>query len=254
MEMKKVLVVGCNGRMGKLVCEAITKSDDFEVLAGYDVEDLGLHPFHIFTSSAELHSTKLDFDLIIDFSAPESTMKVAHYAFFARTPIVIATTGFTAEQEFSIEMWSEIIPVFKSANMSYGVNAVNQLLKLATKLLGDDYEIAISEFHHSGKKDAPSGTAKMFFNTINEARDNTLTSSYGSTGKKQQNEVWIASQRAGAFPGEHTVTFAGQNDFIRIEHFAHTPAMFAEGALQAARYLLEQNKPGLYTMDDMFKQ
>lgn len=131
--------------------------------------------------------------------------------------MVIATTGFSAEEEEVINESSAVTPIFKSANMSRGVNGVIQLLKLATKLF-PNYEYGIGEFHHSGKKDAPSGTAKMFFNAINEAHGNDLTQTCCSTRMKEPSEVWIASQRGGAFPGEHTVTFAGTDDFIRIEH------------------------------------
>lgn len=257
MEKKKVLVVGCNGRMGQLVCEAIAKSEDFEVTGGYDVEYIQeMYKFPVFVSTEEMESWQdvFDFDVIIDFSRPESTLKILDFAVLHKISCVIATTGFSDEQEKTIRLASKYIPIFKSDNMSYGVNVVVQLLKLATKLLSN-YDIGISEFHHAGKADAPSGTAKkLFFKTINEAHGNDLVYSYGSTGKKQPDELWVASQRGGDFSGEHVVTFAGTNDFIRIVHFAHNAKMFADGALEAARYLLEFcGCAGYYTMDDLFE-
>lgn len=252
MEKSKVLVVGCNGRMGKLVCEAISNSKDFAVSAGYDVEEHD-GDFPIFTSVEKLEKYCFNgrYDLIIDFSRPAATMDVLeNFAVKNHVPMVIATTGFSADEEDRIDTASQYVPIFKSSNMSYGVNAMLQLLKIATMLF-PDYDYGISEFHHGGKKDAPSGTAKMFFEAINDAHGSNLTSVYGSTDKKNPNEVWIASQRGGAFPGEHVVTFAGANDFIRIEHFAHNPSIFAEGALDAARYLLKQKIHSLYNMEDM---
>lgn len=257
MEKKKVLVVGCNGRLGQLVCKAIAESKDFEVAGGYDVEYIKeLYKFPVLVSTEEMESwlDVLDFNVIIDFSRTEATMKVLEFAKEHSLAMVIATTGFSDEEEKKIRNAAKYIPIFKSDNMSYGVNVVVQLLKLATKLL-DSYDIAISEFHHAGKADAPSGTAKrLFFNTINEAHGNDLEYSYGSTGKKKHDELWVASQRGGNFSGEHVITFAGANDFIRIVHFAHNAKMFADGALNAARYLLEYcGCAGYYTMDNMFK-
>lgn len=250
MEKKKrnVFVVGCNGRMGQIVCKLIQSSDDLAVTHGCDkntVSQLGIN--------VDNHPTSLPCptDVIIDFSNPSATMEILPLAVDRHVPMVIATTDFSKEQEESIcEYYASYIPIFKSANMSYGVNAVNELLKLAAKLFYD-YDPEICEFHHRNKKDSPSGTANMFFNTINEAQDGIRVSKYGRTGKRETDEIGIASLRGGAFPGEHVVTFAGENDFIRIEHFAYNPSIFADGALQAARYIMEQSIPGIYTMKDM---
>lgn len=257
MKKKQLVAVGCKGRMGQLVCEAIAKSEDFEVIAGYDVGYKGgTYSFPTFSSISELENWEAvpSIDAFIDFSRPEATMKILDFAKKHAIPMIIATTGFSDEEEAIIRNASKHIPIFKSDNMSYGVNVVVQLLKLATKLLSN-YDVGISEFHHAGKADAPSGTAKkLFFKTINEAHGNDLVYSYGSTGKKQPDELWVASQRGGDFSGEHVVTFAGTNDFIRIVHFAHNAKMFADGALEAARYLLEFcGCAGYYTMDDLFE-
>lgn len=256
MEKKKVLVVGCNGRMGQLVCKAIAESEDFVVVAGYDVEyKKGLYDFPIFTSTSELAELEVadDIDAVIDFSRPAATMAVLDFAIKYHIPTLIATTGFSDEEEEKIRNASSCIAIFKSSNMAYSVNAVAQLFRIAVKLL-PDYSYGISEIHHENKADAPSGTAKLFFDVINEAHGSDLVAKYGKSGKKEPNEVWIASQRIDGFPGEHSVILGGSNDFIKIEHFAHNPAIFATGALEAARYLLDFcGLTGYYTMNAMFK-
>lgn len=256
MEKSNVLVVGCNGQMGQLVCKAIAKSQDFVVIGGYDaVYELGRYDFPTYASIDELENWKAvaDVDLIIDFSRPEATMKILDFAVEHDIPMVIATTGFSDEQEEKIRIVSNTISIFKSSNMAFAVNVMVQLLRRLTKLL-PSYSCGISEIHHENKADAPSGTAKMFFDAINDAHGNDLVAKYGESGKKQPNEVWIASQRIDGFPGEHTVTFGSHNDFIKIEHFAYNRSIFAEGALEAARYLLDACAlTGYYTMDDLFE-
>lgn len=259
MEKKKVLVVGSSGRMGSLVIHAIEKSSDFAYWGGYCLpNETTDFTKPIITSYADFPYITRQFgtpDIIIDFSKPPATIEVLKYASeysCNKIPMVIATTNFSKEQQEIIDSVATKIPIFQSSNMSYSVNVVIKLLEVATSLLGDNYEIGIHETHHSGKVDAPSGTATMFFNAINKASGDNLIAVYGSSGKKQDDEVWISSQRCGNFPGEHIVTFAGKNDFIRIEHFATNPSMFAEGALDAARFLLKQTEPRIYTMADMF--
>lgn len=252
MEKKKVLVVGSNGTMGQILCEKIAASNDFKVVAGYDVEYKdGLYDFPTFCSVADLERWEVSnhTDVIFDFSRPEATMEVLRFAEKYGIPMVIATTNFSDEQEEKIRTAANHIWIFKSSNMACAVNVVVQLLKTVAKLL-PNYSCGISEIHHEAKADAPSGTAKMFFDAINDVHGN-LVPKYGKSGKKEPNEVWIASQRIDGFPGEHTVTFGGPNDFIKIEHFAYNRSIFAEGALEAARFLLQQPFATLYSTEDM---
>lgn len=144
MRNTHILLVGCNGRMGKLVADLIAKSENFVVAAGYDMEDKKIHPFPVYSSTEELvKRIEPYFDLIIDFSKPGATMTILPFAKEHNIPMVIATTGFTDEQERQISnCYSEFIPIFMSSNMSYGVNAVKELLVVATKLLDAyDYDI-----------------------------------------------------------------------------------------------------------------
>ncbi|MBO5478914.1 MAG: 4-hydroxy-tetrahydrodipicolinate reductase [Clostridia bacterium] len=250
MEKKNVFVVGCNGRMGKLVCDLIQKSKELTVAYGFDMNTDSESGINVYCHP--ITSLPCPTDVIIDFSRPDATMEILPLAVDRMVPMVIATTGFTDLQEESIKDYAKLIPIFKASNMSYGVNAVKELLKLAAQLFYD-YDIEINEFHHRNKADAPSGTANMFFDTINASRNDAFVSVYGRTEKRTEREIGISSNRGGAFPGEHTVTFAGSNDFIRIQHFAHNPSIFAEGALNAALYIMEQTVPRIYTMDDYFK-
>lgn len=243
---KHVFLVGC-GRMGELVKEAIDKSPDFLATHGYDTATVSCGGLSIYSDTSLLFPCPTD--IIIDFSKPEATMTILPLAAEKHIPIVICTTGFTEEQLSRIKYFSDETPIFLSSNMSWGVNVVGNILKeLAVKL--SNYQIEISEIHHANKADSPSGTAKLFFNIINEARGNQLTPVYGREGVRKDDEIGIASLRLGSYPGTHTVKFADLYECITIQHDAFTPAVFASGALDAARFLLEQG-PGLYSMDDM---
>lgn len=250
MEKKNVFLVGANGRMGKITSELISNSVDFDVPYVYDqVVSKSNSGCNIYNSSVQ--AVPKGTDVIIDFSKPNATMTVLPWAVEAKVPMVIAPTGYTPEQNEAIAEASKIIPIFKSSNMSYGVNAMIEIVKLAAKLFYS-YDSEILDFHHSGKVDSPSGTANMLAEAIKEVQDGMETI-YGRTGKRQSNEIGIAAQRGGGIPGEHVITFAGPNDFVRLQHFALKPEMFAEGALDAARFILKQTEPRLYTMKDLLR-
>lgn len=257
MEKKKILVVGCNGWVGQSVCKTIAESKDFEVAGGYDVEYKSELPydFPIYTSVEELECfLHLNhFDVIIDFSRPEATMEVLEFAEKHSLAMVIATTGFSDEEEKKIRNAAKYIPIFKSDNMSYGIYVARQLVKLMAKLIPYCDDFSIDESHQSTKKDAPSGTAKnIFFNDINEAYGNKLVPNYGGTEQKQPNEVWMSSRRIKDADGEHTITFGLSGESISVHTITHNSSVYALGALEAARYLLEFcGCAGYYTMDDM---
>lgn len=252
---KNVFVVGCNGTMGQTVRSLIAKSDDMATTAGFDqlqggvvasycAEDLSVCADTIFNGR----------DVIIDFSRPEATMKILPYAVDYRIPMVIATTGFDADQLAKIEELAQYIPIFMSSNMGLGTKAFIQIVKYAVGVLPGSYKISIREMHHTGKADAPSGTAKMLFDAVNEAREGTLVYRFDSNGKRGENEVWVCSERNENFCGDHTVTIAGINEYFSFTHSVRDRAIFAEGALNAARYLMQQTEPRIYTMDDLFNE
>lgn len=257
MERKNVFVVGCNGKMGRIVCKLIKASSDLAPRAGLDSdlqgEDVTSNTWCLYCTcvSADcLNGT----DVIIDFSHPDATMSILPFAIKLRIPMVIATTGFDSEQEQRIEEAAAVIPIFKSANMGLCTKRFIEVVKYAARVFLAPYEISIHEIHHSAKKDAPSGTAKMLFDAVNEGRDGTLVYHFDSNDKKGANEVWVSSERVGSFRGEHIVTMAGANDVLQLRHSIADRTVFAEGALEAARYIMQQTEPRIYTMDDLFNE
>ena len=167
-----------------------------------------------------------------------------------KIPVVIATTGLNEDQEKAVIDASKIIPIFKSANMSFEVALVKNLLKsLASKL--EDSDIEILETHHNRKADAPSGTAKLFAEAINSGLDEPRNVVYGREGKREKNEIGIAALRGANIVGEHSVKFFSDYETLEITHTAHSRELFASGALKAASFIVNQ-KPGIYNMDDLF--
>ena len=253
MAKKKVLVCGCNGHMGQIVCRLIGESSDFEVLCGYDKKlnyqgnSFPISPIldYIFDSDSPTP------DIIIDFSSPAATMECLEYAQAYKIPIVIATTGFSDEQEEEILKIAQTIPVFKSSNMELDITLLKNTVQILAPHL-TDCDIEILEAHHNRKKDAPSGTALLLANAIKEAlADGEKKIVYGRSGKRENNEIGISSLRGGNVVGEHTVFFYGKHGTIELKHTAYSREGFAEGALNAARFLLKQKTPGLCTVDDM---
>lgn len=233
----KVMVCGYTGHMGSIVCKLVNDSPIFELFSGIDEENAG--------------SFNLGADVIIDFSSPKGTMQMLEFATEFKIPVVIATTGFTEIQEEKIAKASNIIPIFKSANMSFEVALLKNTLKqLAGKLTDSDIEIV--ETHHNRKVDSPSGTAKLLADAINSGLETPKNIVYGRQGKRESNEIGIASLRGGNIVGEHTVKFFGQFETLEITHTAHTREVFADGSLKAAEFLVDQ-KPGLYNMDNLFE-
>lgn len=249
MEKKKVLVSGCNGHMGQIVCRLINESSNFEVLYGFDTAAREFSPFPVFEYASGLEGMDIKPDVIIDFSAPKATLEILGYADLYDIPIVIATTGFSESQINVIKNCSASIPIFMSANMSFEIALLKNVLKeIAPVLLGVDIEI--TEIHHNRKKDAPSGTAKLLADSINESFGNSKKTVYGRTGKRENDEIGISSIRGGNIVGTHTVSFLGQYETLEITHTAHSRELFAEGALKAAEFLIGA-KIGLYDMDDL---
>ena len=235
-EKIKVIVWGCSGYMGSVVRNLLQDSETLEYLCGIDIDS---------TNSWECGA-----DVVIDFSSPEGTMQMLKFATEFKVPAVIATTGFTPEHEKEINKASKVIPVFKSANMSFEVALLkNTLKKLANQLSDSDIEIV--EVHNNRKKDAPSGTAKLLADSINSGLDEPRKIVYGREGKRQKDEIGIASLRGGNIVGEHSVNFFNQFETLKITHIAHTRDVFAAGSLKAAEFIVKQ-QPGLYTMDDLF--
>jgi len=250
--MLKVILNGCNGRMGKVLTSLMEPLDDMEVVAGIDINTEG-GAFPVF---AHLSGCTVQADVLIDFSHPKTLPDFLPEAVQRKLPCVVATTGLGVEDLKLIESSARRLPIFRTANMSLGINLVQNLVKEASKVLGERYDVEIVEKHHKLKKDAPSGTAIMLADSINEVRVNKLRYVNGRTGLdslRKPEELGIHSLRGGTIVGEHDVYFTGTDEIIQVGHKAYTRQVFATGAIAAARYIAKR-KPGLYTMQDMINE
>ncbi|MDO5009283.1 MAG: 4-hydroxy-tetrahydrodipicolinate reductase [Intestinibacter bartlettii] len=245
----KVIINGYSGTMGKVLTNCVLDDEELELVAGvspkhHDVND----KFNTYSSFAEV---KEDADVVIDFSSPLALDGILEYCLNTKTPVVLATTGYNDEEMEKIHEAAKQIPVFLSFNMSLGVNILLKLVKEAAKNL-NGFDIEIIEKHHNKKVDSPSGTAVMIANAVKEVREQSefIYGRHGRTGKRQQNEVGIHAVRGGTIVGEHSAIFAGNDEILEINHSARSKNVFAEGAIAAAKYLVNQ-EPGFYNMDNM---
>ena len=246
--MIKILINGCNGKMGQVVSELAKKDENIEIIGGFDISKRD-EDYPIFTNIEEINVKP---DVIIDFSIPQATFNILNFALKTNTPIVIATTGFTDEENKKIEEMSKKVAIFKSANMSFDVTMMKNLLKqIAPKLEGTDIEI--TEIHHNRKIDSPSGTAQMLADSINEALGNKYHCEYNRHNKHEKRdkyEIGMNSIRGGNIVGEHIVQFFGEFETFEIRHTSYSRNVFAEGALKAAKFINGKTN-GFYNMDDM---
>jgi 4-hydroxy-tetrahydrodipicolinate reductase len=238
----KILLHGALGKMGKIIVEEIDASNHQSVLFDYQGDG---------DKIASDYSKIKDVDIVIDFSHHLSTRDLINYCLINHIPLVIGTTGHSLLEEKMILDASKKIPIFKASNFSYGVYVLNELIKLATELLNDSYDIEIIEKHHKFKVDAPSGTAKQLINTIIESKNKHMTiSNHQNQSPRNPDEIGVLSLRGGNIVGEHSVIFAGLDDVIEIKHEALSKRMFAKGALIAAQFLINA-QAGLYGMDSL---
>jgi 4-hydroxy-tetrahydrodipicolinate reductase len=248
--MVNILLNGCNGKMGGVVSSLAKNSDKLKVVAGIDKNSITTD-YPVFQSIFDCNEK---IDVILDFSRPDSLDNILEYAKQKSLPIVICTTGFTSEQVEKINEYSKIIPIFRSANMSLGVNIVNNILKKVSALLYNNYDIEIVEKHHNQKVDSPSGTALLLANTIKSAISEETNLVYGREGivKRNHKDIGIHAVRGGSIVGDHEVIFAGQGETIEINHYAVSRDVFAAGALKACEFMSGKSS-GLYSMDHVLE-
>ncbi len=248
--MIKVLLCGCNGYMGKVITSCVDARDRFEISAGIDLKEEMNSTYPVFSNANDFHG---DIDVIIDFSHPSALSSTLQFALNNNKPIIVATTGFSKEQIDEIHNASQKIPVFFTANMSIGVNLMTELVKKATALLCEDFDIEVIEAHHNQKIDAPSGTANMLISSIQEACNEPKTLEFDRHSKRKKRdkcEIGVHSIRGGTIVGEHTVMYSGRDEIFTISHSARSKEVFAVGALNAAEFMV--GKPaGLYSMKDV---
>ena len=251
--MIKILMHGCNGKMGRMITEIAKQDQDVEIVAGVDKYTAVANEYPVFETISECD---VDADAVIDFSNAGAVDELLDYCVEKKLPVVLCTTGLSEEQLARVKEVSEKIAVLKSANMSMGINLLLKLLKDAAKVLAPaGYDMELVEKHHNQKLDAPSGTALALADSMNEALGNEYEYVYDRSQvrkKRDVKEIGISAVRAGTIVGEHEVIFAGTDEVIEFKHTAYSRSVFAKGAEEAAKCLAEQ-KRGMYDMGDVIR-
>lgn len=252
--MLKIIMHGCNGKMGQVIGDMVKSDNNIEIVAGVDIQHTTTYTFPVYTNIVDCDMSA---DIIIDFSTATAVSTVLEYAKNKKIPVVICTTGLSKEIINNIKQSSKEIPIFFSANMSIGVNLIINLAKRATEILSDaNFDIEIIEKHHNQKIDAPSGTALSIADAINETLNNEYHYKYDRSKeriKREKKEIGIYSVRGGTIVGEHEIIFAGKDETIEIKHSAMSKEIFAVGAIKAAKYLSTKEK-GLYDMGNIMNE
>ena len=249
--MVRVIMHGCNGKMGQTISGLIAADEEVEIVAGVDAYDEGKNPYPVFNAIGECNVAA---DAIIDFSAAPAVDALLEYCVQKQVPCVLCTTGLTEGQLEKVREASEKVAILKSANMSLGINMLLKLLKEATGILAPaGFDIEIVEKHHNLKVDAPSGTALALADSVNEELNNTYKYVYDRSQvreKRTRQEIGISAVRGGTIVGDHDVIFAGADEVVTFSHRAYSKAVFGKGAVQAAKFLA--GKPaGMYDMSDV---
>ena len=252
--MHKIIISGCNDHMGRVVQALCAADAEIEVVAGFDIMGGNDHPFPVYASPALFQGQA---DAVIDFSSPAALDALLTFAREQKVPLVLATTGYTPEQVAQIGAAALEVPIFRSANMSLGINVLLELVKKAAQVLGDSYDIEIVERHHRRKVDAPSGTALMIADAAAASCGHETQYVYDRQSVRKprdKNEIGISAVRGGTIVGEHEIIFAGHDEVMEIKHTALSRDIFAAGAIKAAKFLAAVTKPGLYDMSYLIKE
>lgn len=252
--MIKFLIWGIGGRLGNSLLTCLQNNENASVVGGVDKYcDATKYKVPIFKNVDEINVCA---DVIVDFSRPESIYDILPYAQKNKLNVVIATTGHTPANIEYINSFKDKLAIFMASNMSLGINLMIDLVRRASKTLGDKFDIEIIEQHHNIKVDCPSGTALSIAKAINEEFDNKKVFNAGrqnTNESRKADEIGIHSVRGGTIVGKHKVMFIGNDEIITVTHEASSKAVFAEGAIKAGLFL--QDKPnGMYDMIDIIKE
>lgn len=246
----KVILSGAMGRMGQAVIARLRET-------GHDVAAMVDPKIDSEKGFTSIKACDVSADVIIDFSSPKALCDLLAFAVEKQIPLVLATTGYSEADLQQIDEASRRVAIFRSANMSLGINVLKDLIQKAAKILGDDFDVEIIETHHNQKMDAPSGTALLLYDALKDAYRETREikpGRYGAEAKRGKNEIGIHAVRGGTVPGIHEVGFFGQNEVITLTHSAQNRDVFAVGAVRAAEYMVKteaRETPRLYTMADV---
>lgn len=251
--MVKMIMHGCGGAMGQVITGLAAADEMIEIAAGIDLSPVEDSPYPVFAS---LDECNVKADVIVDFSTAKAVDGLLKYCSETGMPVVLCTTGLSEEQIGALKRASASAPVLRSANMSLGVNLLLKLVKDAARVLaGSGFDIEIVEKHHNQKMDAPSGTAIALADSINSAMGDSYGYTYDRSARREKRnprEIGISAVRGGSIVGEHDVIFAGKDEVVTFSHTAYSKAIFAKGAIEAAKFLAGR-KPGLYTMADVVR-
>ncbi|MDR1565648.1 MAG: 4-hydroxy-tetrahydrodipicolinate reductase [Oscillospiraceae bacterium] len=249
--MTRVILSGCSGKMGKVVASVIREREDCIVVAGLDLVKEPNSPFPVFAKPEEI---SIEADVIVDFSHISVLEPLLAYAKAKGIPTVLATTGYSDSQVKGIHQAAEHIPVFYTRNMSLGINLMASLAQKAAAVLGGSFDIEIVERHHNQKIDAPSGTALLLADAINEELDHRYKYEFdrhSQRKKRDKNEIGLHAIRGGTIVGEHDVIFAGHDEVMTLSHAAYSKEVFAAGAVNAAVFMAGKSEARLYDMADL---
>ncbi len=249
--MIRVIMHGCNGRMGQIIDGLIADDAAISIVAGVDARGAQGNSYPVFT---DIWDCNVEADCVIDFSTAAAADGLLDYCVEKHLPCVLCTTGLSEAQLARVEEAAERVAILKSANMSLGINLLLKLVKNAAEVLANaGFDMEIMEKHHNQKLDAPSGTALALAESINEQMGNEYTYVYDRSTRRQkrpEKEIGISAVRGGTIVGEHDVIFAGTDEVVTFSHTAYSRAVFGRGAVQAAKFLA--GKPaGRYDMSDV---
>lgn len=249
--MTRVIMHGCNGKMGRVITGICDADPDINIVAGIDISNTNTNRYPVFT---DIDECDVDADVVIDFSTARAVDRLLDYCEAKSLPLVLCTTGLDAEQLERVKEHSKKVAVLRSANMSLGINLILKVLKeVSAKLAPAGFDIEIVEKHHNQKIDAPSGTAIALADSVNEELGGDYKYVYDRSclhEKRSSKEIGISSVRGGSIVGDHDVIFAGMDEVVTISHTAYSKSIFAKGAVEAAKFLAGKG-PGLYDMSQV---
>ncbi len=249
--MVNIIMHGCNGAMGQVISSLVERDEEAKIVAGIDLNTEAKNGYPVFAS---LEDCNVEADVIIDFASAKAVDHLLDYCETRRMPVVLCTTGLSEAQVERVSQVAKETAVLRSANMSLGINLLLKLVKEAAAVLAaSGFDMEIVEKHHNQKVDAPSGTALALADSINEAMDHQYYYQYDRSARREKRdpkEIGIQAVRGGSIVGEHDVIFAGQDEVVTFSHTAYSKAIFAKGAVAAAKFL-KGKAAGLYDMSDV---
>jgi 4-hydroxy-tetrahydrodipicolinate reductase len=249
--MTKIIISGAEGQMGHAVARAVGADPDSNIVAGFDLRTDLTGPFPVYGNCGDFTGES---DVVVDFSSPAALSTLIAFCESRKIPLVLCATGYSSEQLREIDSASERLPVFRTGNLSIGVNLLLDLISRAASVLGEEFDVEIIEKHHRRKVDAPSGTALMLADAAKSALPYEPDYIYERQSRREPrrpHEIGISAVRGGTIVGEHEVIFAGQDEVIELKHTATSRDVFATGALRAAKFMAGVKAPGLYNMGDV---